>query len=361
MATTTFTTQVTTITADWLNDVDFLVYDMFNDMSSSGADGVILVSDGTKYVQESGATARTSLGLAIGTDVQAYDAELAALAGLTSAADKIPYFTGSGTAALADFAASARSLLGLSAAADKLPYFTSTTVAALADLTSFGRSLIDDAAASNARTTLGLVIGTDVQAFDTDLNSLAGLTLAQGDILYRSATQLTNLAAGTSGRYLQTQGAGANPQWAAVSATTVVEKASDETVNNSDVLQDDNELLFSVSANTKYRFNAVLFVTNADASARVKLAFTGPAAPTKVQYSAHFITEDGDNVADLANAFSGSLDPGAVSATDIIVVINGLVQNGANAGTVTLQWAQRNATVADTKVLAGSYLEYDAI
>lgn len=57
------------------------------------------------------AAQRTTLGLVIGTNVQAYDGTLAGLAGVTTAADKLIYATGLDTFATADFTSTARSLL----------------------------------------------------------------------------------------------------------------------------------------------------------------------------------------------------------------------------------------------------------
>lgn len=48
----------------------------------------------------------------------------------------------------------------------------------------------------------------------------AAIGSAQGDILYRSSTVWTVLAPGSSGLFLQTQGASANPTWAAASGGT---------------------------------------------------------------------------------------------------------------------------------------------
>jgi len=137
-------------------------------------DGNFIVGNGTNWVAESGATVRTSLGLTIGTDVQGYDAGLNSIAGLTTAADKMIY-----TTALDTYA---------------------TT-----DLTSFARTLLDDASSSDARTTLGVAIGTDVQAYSSDLTTF----LASFDLGYRNIpavgtqTGSYSLTTGDVGKYVQ--------------------------------------------------------------------------------------------------------------------------------------------------------------
>jgi hypothetical protein len=86
----------------------------FTNLTATGAvsftTALPVASGGTGSTSAS--AARTALGLAIGTDVQAYDADLAAIAGLTSAANKSVYYTGASTAATYDLTSLGRLIAG---------------------------------------------------------------------------------------------------------------------------------------------------------------------------------------------------------------------------------------------------------
>ncbi|RVH37674.1 tail fiber protein [Sinorhizobium meliloti] len=127
-----------------------------------------LTAFGRSLIDDADATAaRSTLGVVIGTNVQAYDAGLASIAGLTTAADRMIYTT----------------------AADAY---------AVATLTSFARTILDDADATAARATLGVTIGSQVQAYDAGLNSIAGLTTAADRMIYTTAADTYAVATLTS-------------------------------------------------------------------------------------------------------------------------------------------------------------------
>ena len=183
------------------------------DLDASGISGSLGIADGGTNATTASA-ARTNLGLAIGSDVQAHDAILDDVAALTQAANKGIFFDTANSAATFDLTAAGRALLddadasaqrttlgvaigsdvqafdaelaaiaGLTSAANKLPFFTGSGTADLADLTAFARTLLDDANASTARTTLGLAIGSDVQAYNAQLAAFAALSNTDGNFV----------------------------------------------------------------------------------------------------------------------------------------------------------------------------------
>ena len=113
-----------------------------------------------------------------------------------------------------------------------------------------------------------------------------------------------------------------------------------------------------MAANTKYAFRAQIFMTSPGA-ADFDWRHVGPASPTLVRiFRKHFA--DGDTV------IGHALDI-AYSAADILLAgptmngwieMDGIIQNGANAGDFEFHWAQNVSNAGNTTVFAGSYLEW---
>jgi hypothetical protein len=137
-------------------------------------------------------------------------------------------------------------------------------------------------------------------------------------------------------------------------------KTADETVNNSTTLQNDDHLAWTVAANEVWAFHGFLYFTVASGDPGAKWTFTVPASCTGwYLVNGPAANVDGAGVAD--QAFPGAIATtrtyGVSGLTSFLVALDGVIINGANAGTVQFQWAQNSLVASDLKLKLGSYLD----
>jgi len=188
-----------------------------------------------------------------------------------------------------------------------------------------------------------------------NVNKTGRVTLAEGLVLANS----TSTTAGTL-RWSGTDFEGYDgSNWLSLTSSAsppvsigkTVVKSANETVTNSTAFQDDNELFFGVGANETWSFRFVV-QANIGTAPDGKFQIT---APSGASCTVSVIdAERAVTVANLGCGASSGLITG--NGTNDTYEIVGTVENGANAGNVTLQWAQNANSGTAVTVLAGSYV-----
>jgi hypothetical protein len=132
-----------------------------------------------------------------------------------------------------------------------------------------------------------------------------------------------------------------------------VVKTVAETVNNSAVLQNDDELFLTVAASTTYRFLARLIYTSG-VTPDIKFGFTYPVGAIG-SYTLLGIAAGG---AALSAFHQTETSVSAMEgATGTACTMTGTWTIGVTPGIIQLQWAQNTANASNTQLLTGSFLE----
>lgn len=161
---------------------------------------------------------------------------------------------------------------------------------------------------------------------------------------------------GTVGQVLTTDGSG-NVSWGAATPQTgmlegvLVYKPTDETVNNSTTMQDDDDIVLPVLANQVWVFDANIMYTSA-ANAHLDIGFSVPAGTTMQWSWLHFqwvVLSEASEI-----TISGN-------TTKRAFPLHGYIKTGATPGDIHFRWAQGIAQASDTTVHEGTYFHFKRV
>lgn len=141
-----------------------------------------------------------------------------------------------------------------------------------------------------------------------------------------------------------------------------VVKSANETITSSTTLQNDDHLLISVAASTRYLLEAFLLLSGTSNVGAIKLFWTAPSGST-LDWSPHSTYYNG------ATSAVGDIDASAWTLSDSrptaaatanpnnhFACPKGILLTGGSAGTLQFQWAPNNNTGDSAIVRAGSLL-----
>ena len=194
--------------------------------------------------------------------------------------------------------------------------------------------------------------GTGQTTANPAFNALSPLT-TEGDLLYYTSSANARLAGGTAGQWLQWNGT--DPLWA--NQWQIVEQTSNFSVTSNASLAN-TSLTFAVAASTKYRFRIFAFIT-CGTTGGWAVQLTGPASPTAILTMIRGTDSAGNSLASSVNSFALT-NQNEASVSGATIEILGLLQNGTNAGSVTLQFAQKVSNGTASVLAAPSWLEWSA-
>ncbi len=139
----------------------------------------------------------------------------------------------------------------------------------------------------------------------------------------------------------------------------VRQKPTDEGPITTTTLQNDNDLILPLAANSAYELEGYLAATGGVmGNGDIKLGFTGPAGVTyRFTTTGYHIAGTPPATGNSASLSSGTASAGVNGGSASPVDIKGWVTTSSTSGNFTLQWAENTGNATGTTVLAGSRLK----
>jgi hypothetical protein len=149
--------------------------------------------------------------------------------------------------------------------------------------------------------------------------------------------------------YMCTTGGTPNNQsWAPLDTATILKLANDTATNSTTTMVSITQLAIPVLANTQYVMDFTVIFQSAVTTTGIQFGFTGPASPTSVLIVSETQLTDTTWQVATARAFGNLTASTGVTTINInyLARIKLLLVNGANAGTVQIQFASEVAATA---------------